>query len=124
MILREWEDELRLTLSNLDLVVNGLALLDGDNTLLADLLHRSSDKLTDGCIPVGRDGRHLSNLLRGGNHTLVRLEELDNLVHSFLRTAAQIHRVAPCSDVLPKFHLSSQLRRCHYVNMHTLTPSE
>lgn len=48
------------TLGNLNLVVNGSALLDGDDTLLADLLHSLSNNGTDVSVTVGGDGGDLA----------------------------------------------------------------
>lgn len=88
------------TLGDFKLVIISLALLDGDDTLLANLLHSSGDQLADVGIAVGRDGRDLSDLLTSGDVTLVLLEIVDNGVHSSLNTAAQVHGVAACSNVL------------------------
>lgn len=88
------------TLGNLELVLQGLALLDGDDTLLAHLLHGGGDELTDVGVTVGRDGSHLGNLLTSGDGALVGLEVVDNGLNGSLDTAAEIHRVAAGGDVL------------------------
>ncbi|PKS09713.1 hypothetical protein jhhlp_004334 [Lomentospora prolificans] len=88
------------TLSDLHLVLESLALLDGNDTLLADLLHGVGNELTDVLVAVGRDGGDLSNLLAGGDVTLVLLEELDDVVDGGLDTAAEVHRVAAGGNVL------------------------
>ena len=88
------------TLSNLKLIVVGLALLNGDDTLLANLLHGSGDQLADVGIAVGRDGSDLSNLVTSGDVTLVLLEVVDGGINSGLDTTAQVHRVAASSNVL------------------------
>ena len=88
------------TLSNLKLIVVGLALLNGDDTLLANLLHGSGDQLADVGIAVGRDGSDLSNLLTSGDVTLVLLEVVDGGINGGLDTTAQIHGVAASSNVL------------------------
>lgn len=51
------------TLGNLNLVVNGSAFLDGDDTLLADLLHGLGNDGTDVGITVGGDGGNLELVL-------------------------------------------------------------
>lgn len=88
------------TLGDLELISNGLALLAGDDTLLANLLHGVGNHLADVDITVGGDGSNLSDLSAGGNITLVLLEELDDGLDSSLDTAAEVHRVAASGDVL------------------------
>ncbi|KAG2021770.1 hypothetical protein GB937_004732 [Aspergillus fischeri] len=88
------------TLSDLQLILNGLALLDSDDTLLADTLHGGGDQLTDVGVTVGGDSSNLSDLLTGGNVTLVLLEVVDDSINSSLDTTAQIHGVAASSNVL------------------------
>lgn len=51
------------TLGNLNLVVNGSTFLDGDDTLLADLLHGLGNDGTDVGIAVGGDGGNLELVL-------------------------------------------------------------
>lgn len=40
-------------------ILDGLALLDGDDTLSADLLHSVSNELSNVLVTVGRDGGDL-----------------------------------------------------------------
>ncbi|KAI3480490.1 hypothetical protein L1887_57336 [Cichorium endivia] len=87
-------------LGDLDLVLERLALLDGDDALLADLLHGGGDELADVLVAVGRDGGDLGDLCRGGDGALVGLEELDHRVDTGLDTATEVHGVAAGSDVL------------------------
>ncbi|KAJ0166013.1 hypothetical protein CTA2_9100 [Colletotrichum tanaceti] len=88
------------TLGNLKLVNQGLALLDGDDTLLANLLHGVGDQATDLLVTVGRNGGDLGNLLAGGDISLVLLEVLDDGIDGSLDTTAQVHGVAAGGDVL------------------------
>lgn len=88
------------TLGNLNLVVNGSTFLDGDDTLLADLLHGLGNDGTDVGITVGGDGGNLGNLLRSGDDLFVSNEDLEDLVDSLLGTSTEIHGVAAGSDVL------------------------
>ena len=88
------------SLGDLELVLNGLALLDGDDTLLADLLHGVRQELTDVGIAVGGDGGDLGDLLAGGDLLLVCAQVLDNGLDSGLGSAPQIHGVASGGDVL------------------------
>lgn len=98
-----WGDEAAVeahTLGDLELIVQGLALLDGDDTLLANLLHGVGNELANVGIAVGGDGSDLGNLLAGGDVPLVLLEELNNGIDSGLDAAAQVHGVAAGSHVL------------------------
>lgn len=88
------------TLSDLELVLSGLAVLDGDDTLLTNLLHGLGEQVADGLVTVGRDGSDLGNLLSGGDLALVLAQELDNSVNGHLDTLAEIHGVASSSNVL------------------------
>ncbi|CAH0019690.1 unnamed protein product [Clonostachys rhizophaga] len=88
------------TLSDLELILHSLALLDGDDTLLADLLHGIGYHLAEVVVAIGTDGSNLSDLLAGGDVTLVVLEKLDDSVDSSLDTTAQVHGVATGGNVL------------------------
>lgn len=88
------------TLGNLELVEHGLALLDSDDTLLADLLHGIGNHGTDVLIAVGGDGSDLGDLGAGGDVSLVLLEVLDNRLNGSLDTAAEVHGVAAGGNVL------------------------
>ncbi|QBZ61067.1 hypothetical protein PoMZ_08013 [Pyricularia oryzae] len=88
------------TLGNLELVNQGLALLDGDDTLLADLLHGVGNHLADVHVAVGRDGGDLGNLLSAGDVAFLLVQELDDGVDGSLDTAAEIHGVAASGNVL------------------------
>ena len=85
---------------DLKLVLDGLALLDGDDTLLADLLHGVGEELANVCVAVGGDGGDLRDLLAGGDLLLVCAQVLDDGLNSGLSSAPQIHGVAAGSDVL------------------------
>ncbi|KAK1245315.1 hypothetical protein MKX08_004944 [Trichoderma sp. CBMAI-0020] len=88
------------TLGNLELVLQGLALLDGNDTLLADLLHGVGNQLADVVVAVGTDGGDLGNLLAGGNVAGVLLQKVDDRVNGSLDASAQVHGVAAGGDVL------------------------
>ena len=89
-----------LALGDLKLVLNGLALLDGDDTLLADLLHGAGEELTNVLVAVGGDGGDLGDLLAGGDVALVLLKVLDDGIDGGLDTSSQVHGVAASGDVL------------------------
>ena len=80
-------------LDDVELVVQGLALLDGDHTLLTDLAHGLGDDAADGLVGVGGDGADLGDLLvvRTGLGDGLQLghRRLDGLVDA----AFQVHRV-------------------------------
>ena len=50
-------------LDDVDVGVHRLAVLDGDDTVLADLVHRARDELADLGVVVRRDRRHLADLV-------------------------------------------------------------
>src|SRR5690606_14320971 len=52
---------------HVQLVVQRLAVFDGDDAFLADLVHRISDDLADRLVAVGRDRADLSDFLAGGD---------------------------------------------------------
>ena len=87
-------------LGNLKLVLDGLALLHGDNTLLADLLHCLGKELANELVAVGGDGSDLADLVAGGDVALVGLEVLDDGLNGSLGTPAEVHGVAAGGDVL------------------------
>jgi len=87
-------------LGDLELVLDGLALLDGDDTLLADLLHGLGKELANKLVAVGGDGSDLANLVAGGDVALVGLEVLDDGLDGGLGTPAEVHGIAASGDVL------------------------
>jgi len=88
------------TLDNLKLVLHGLTVLAGDDTLLANALHGGGNELADVGIAVGGDGGDLLNLLLGGDGLAHALELENDVVDSGLDTAAEVHRVVSGSDSL------------------------
>jgi hypothetical protein len=87
-------------LGDLKLVLDGLALLDGDDTFLANLLHGLGKELANELVAVGGDGSDLANLVAGGDVALVGLEVLDDGLDGGLSTPAEVHGVAASGDVL------------------------
>src|SRR3954466_9047037 len=85
-------------LSELELEAEGVALLDGDDTFLADLVHRLGDELADGRVGGG-DRRGGGDLLLGldvlGGREQVLGDRLDGLLDALL----QGHRVGAGGDV-------------------------
>src|SRR3954465_3818210 len=85
-------------LGELELEAEGVALLDGDDTFLADLVHRLGDELADGGVSGG-DRRSGGDLLLGldvlGGREQVLADGLDGLLDALL----QGHRVGAGGDV-------------------------
>ena len=75
-------------LDNVQLIIEARTLLDGDDALFTDLLHRIGDDVTDIGIRVGRDGADLGDRLGVGTglgHALELLNRSNNgLVHTTL----------------------------------------
>ncbi|GIX65650.1 uncharacterized protein BcabD6B2_50850 [Babesia caballi] len=80
-------------LHHLQLVLEGLALGDGDGALLADLLHGVGDELADDAVAVSGDGCHVQNLVAGSDLLLDRVKVLDHALDSHVDAAQQVHRV-------------------------------
>src|SRR5215204_2324446 len=80
-------------LDDVELRLGGLRLLDGDDALVADLLHRLRDHLADRLVAVGRDRADLRDLL-GGLHLLgLALDVLDHVRHGEIDAALEVHGV-------------------------------
>lgn len=88
------------TLGDLELILQGLTLLHGDNTLLANTLHGGGDELANVGVTIGGDGGYLGDLLAGGDRAGVSLKVFNSGLDGSLDTAAQIHRVAASGNVL------------------------
>src|SRR6185295_11881802 len=73
--------------------VERLVLLDGDDALVADLLHRLRDHLADGGIAVGRDGADLGDLGGGGDRFGALFDVLDHRCNRAVDAALEVHRV-------------------------------
>src|SRR5438552_5476786 len=76
----------------LQLVLDAARLLDGDDAVLPDLLHRVGDHVADLGI-AGRDRRHLRDLLAIGNLNRLLLDGFDDFVDGLLDADLQQHRV-------------------------------
>ena len=88
------------TLDNLELVLECLAVGDGDDTLLADLLHGARDEVADLALSVGGDGADLRNLLGGRDELSLALELRHHLVDRSLDPASEVHGVHARGDGL------------------------
>ena len=76
-----------------------LTFLDGDDTILADLVHDLGDQLTDLGIG-GADGGHGRDLVAGGHRSGVLLELRDDGLDALVQTALDDHGVGAGGDVL------------------------
>ena len=85
-------------LGELELEAEGVALLDGDDTFLADLVHRLGDELADGGVSGG-DRRGGGDLLLGLDVLGRREQVLGDGVDGLLDALLQGHRVRAGGDV-------------------------
>src|SRR6266545_2296905 len=107
------------TLGELQLEAEGVALLDGDDAFLADLVHRLGDDLTDGRVTRG-DGRRRGDLLLGLD---VLGELLGDHGHGGLDAPLEGDRVGTGGDVaqaLPDQRLGQHGRRRRAVTGHVV----
>ena len=88
---------------DVEFAVERLAVFDGDDAFLADLVHRVSDDLADGFVAVGRDRADLCDFLGGGGGLGGLLQLGDQGCHSLVDAALQIHRVHAGGHVLHAF---------------------
>ena len=94
--------------------LEGLAFLDGDHAVFADLVHCFGDDIADRRIVVGRNGGHLRNLF-----ALDRLSRgkqgFDNRRRGLFDAALDFHRVGARSDAFQPVtvnRLGEYCRRC------------
>ena len=83
----------------LGLEAQRLALLDGDDAVLADLVHHLGDDVADLGI-CGADRGHGRDLLAAVHRTRVLLELLDEALDALVRAALDDHRVGAGGHVL------------------------
>ena len=88
---------------DLELGLGGLGLLDRDDALVADLLHRLGDHLADGGVAIGGDGADLGDLVRRFHLLGARLDVLDDGSHRKVDAALEVHRVHAGGDQLGAF---------------------
>ena len=90
-------------IDDLGLGHEALVLLDGDDTLVADLLHRLGDLPADLGLAVRGDRADLADLLRPRDGPGLRLDVLDDDRDGLLDAALQVHRVHAGRDRLHAF---------------------
>src|SRR5690554_3658624 len=88
---------------DVEFVVQRLAVFNGNDAFLANLVHGIGNDLANGGVGVGRNGTNLGDFLAGG----ARLGQLLQLFHShgngFVDTALQVHGVDAGGNVLQAF---------------------
>ena len=84
-------------LGELEVEAEGVALLDVDHAVLADLLDGVGDDVADGAV-AGGDGGHAGDLLLAGDLLALLLDGLDGLVDGLLDAALDGHRVGAGGD--------------------------
>src|SRR5450631_3686807 len=89
-------------LGELKLEPEGVALFDGDDAFLADLVHRFGDHLADRRVS-SRDGRRRCDLLAGLDVLRQREQRRRNTRHRSFDAALQCHRVRAGRDVAQAF---------------------
>ena len=93
-----------------ELVLEALAVFDGDHAFLADLVHRFGDRLADRLVGVGRDGADLRDFLAGRAGLADLLQLFDDGDDRLVDAALQVHRVHAGGDVLHAFGARSTAR--------------
>ena len=77
--------------------------LNGDDAVLADLLHRVGDQVADFLVVVRRDGADLGDFLLAGRRDADPLELFDDRFDGLLDAALDRHRIRAGRDVLEAF---------------------
>ena len=80
-------------LDDFKLGLQRLRFLDGDDALVADLLHGAGDHLADLALAVGGDGADLGDLGVGADLLGARLDVVDDGLDGQIDAALQVHRV-------------------------------
>src|SRR5579875_2421587 len=83
----------------LDLGADALRLFDGNDTVLADLLHHLADQVADRLVGGG-DGCDLRHLLARGDRDRIFADRLGDNLGRLFETARERHRVSAGGDVL------------------------
>ncbi len=86
-------------LDEVELQAEGLGLLDGDDAVLADLVHRLGDDLADGHVVVGRDRGDVGDLRLGLDVAGHRADGFDHALDGRVHAALQHGRVGAGCDV-------------------------
>src|SRR5690606_31268278 len=84
-------------------VFQRLAVFDGDDAFLADLVHRVGDDLADRGIAVGRDRADLGDFLAGRDGAALLLQLGHGGGHGFVDAALEVDGVEAGGNVLQAF---------------------
>ena len=87
------------TFDDLGIGLGGLALLDGDDAVLADLLHRLGDELAD-VLVTGRDRADTRDVAAAAHGLGVGADGFDGRLGRLLDAAAHDHRIRAGGEVL------------------------
>ena len=79
--------------------LGALGLLDRDDAVLADLVHRVGDEVADLGVVVGRDGADLGDLVLALDVAAEGLELGHDRLHGGVDAALEVHRVRAGGDV-------------------------
>ena len=90
-------------LDRLERRLEALGLFDGDDAVLADLLHRLGDQVADLRVVVRGDGADLGDLLLALRRDADLLQLLDDGGDGLVDAALERHRVGAGGDVLEAF---------------------
>ena len=90
-------------LDDLERAFEGLGFFDGDDAVVADLLHGFGDHRADLVVAVRGDGADLGDFLRGRDLLGARLDVGDDGYDREVDAALQIHRVHPGGDGFQAF---------------------
>src|SRR5260370_5717316 len=107
---------------HLELGGDGLVVLDGDHTVLADLVHRVGDEVADLLVLAG-DRRHVGDVLVALDGHGKPLNLIDHSVDGLLDADLELHRVGARGDVAEAFAdhgLSEKGRRGGAVTRHVV----
>ncbi len=91
------------TFDDVQLVVQRLAVFDGDDAFLADFFHRFSDALADRVVRVGGNGADLRDFFRGGAWLGDLGQLFDGGSNGLVDAALQVHRVHAGGNELHAF---------------------
>ena len=78
---------------DVELELEALGFLDGDDAFLADLFHRFGDLVADFLVAIGRDDPDLGDFGRARDRLRARGQVFDDLGHGQIDPALEIHRV-------------------------------
>ena len=91
------------TFDDIQFVIQGFAVFNGNDAFLADFFHSFGDTFTDGVVAVGGNGTDLCDFLAGGARFGDFFQFFDGGFNSLVDAAFQIHWIHTCSNVFHTF---------------------